>query len=78
MNTEKYKNIRVKGFNGKWSAVDEYSDGEADYILLECISFRMGVSNLICQITASGELIMIGKTSECRLSDALINLKKGC
>ena len=30
MNTEKYKNIRVKGFNGKWSAVDEYSDGEAD------------------------------------------------
>ena len=78
MNTEKFKDIRVNGFNGKWSAVDEYSDGESDYILLECISFRMGVPNLICQVTASGELIMIGKTYECRLSDALINLQKGC
>lgn len=78
MNTEKYKNIRVKGFNGKWSAIDEYSDGEADYILLECITFRVGMPHLICQVTASGELIMISKTYESKLSDALEDLKKGC
>lgn len=78
MNTEKYMNIRVKGFNGKWSAVDEYSDGEADYILLECITFSIGMPYLICQVTASGELIMISKTFERKLSDALEDLKKGC
>lgn len=74
MNTEKYKNIRVKGFNGKWSAVDESSDGEADYILLECVTFKIGMPHLICQVTASGELIMIGKTYDNRLAEALKEL----
>lgn len=74
MNTEKYKNIRVKGFNGKWSAIDEYSDGESDYIMLECITFKVGMPYLICQVTASGELIMIGKTYENILAEALKEL----
>ena len=77
MNTEKFNNNRVKGFNGKWSAVDESSDGESDYILLECITFQVGMPHLICQVTASGELIMISKTFKSKLSDALKNLKKG-
>ena len=77
MNTENFNNIRVKGFNGKWSVIDEHSDGEADYILLECTSFRIGMPNLICQVTASGELIMISKTFENKLYYALEELKKG-
>ncbi len=72
MDTAKYQNIKLKGLNGRWSAIDEYSDGEADYILLENISFKIGMANLVCQVTADGELIMLGKTYEYKLSAELI------
>ena len=72
MDTAKYQNIKLKGLNGRWSAIDEYSDGEADYILLECITFSVGMPHLVCQITATGELIMIGKTYEYKLFTELI------
>ncbi len=74
MDTAKYQNIKLKGLNGRWSAIDEYSDGEADYILLECITFSVGMPHLVCQVTESGELIMIGKTYEGKLSAALNEL----
>lgn len=77
MDISKYQNIKVKGFNGRWSAIDEYSDGEADYILLENSTFKIGIANLICQVTTAGELIMVGKTYENQLSVALEIIRKG-
>ncbi len=74
MDTAKYQNIKLKGLNGKWSAIDEYSYGEAEYILLENVSFKIGMANLVCQVTADGELIMLGKTYEHKLTDALNEL----
>lgn len=74
MDISKYQNIKIKGHNGRWSAIDEYSDGEADYILLESVSFGSRTANIICQITAAGELIMLGKTYELKLADALNEL----
>lgn len=75
MDITKYQNIKVKGHNGRWSAIDEYSDGEADYILLESVSFSNRTANLICQITAAGELVMVGKTYETTVSAAFEKLK---
>lgn len=73
MNTEKYENIRVKGFNGRWSAIDEYSDGEADYILLTCTTFR-GAPNVLCRVTSTNELHIICKTDENKAYTAFENL----
>ena len=73
MDISKYQNINLTRIVGKWSAIDEYSDGEADYILLECITFR-GAPNILCLVTSSNELKIIGKTDEYKAYSAVENL----
>lgn len=61
---QKYQNIKLKTLNGRWTAIDEYSDGEADYIMLECITFSIGMPYLICHVGAEGELTVVAKTDK--------------
>ncbi len=67
---QKYQNIKLKSLNGRWSAIDEYSDGEADYILFECISF-VGALNILCQELPDNQLCIIGRTNEYKADKAL-------
>ena len=67
---QKYQNIKLKSLNGRWSAIDEYSDGEADYILFECITFA-GALNILCQELPDNQLYIIGKTDEFKVNKAL-------
>ena len=73
MDISKYQNIKLTGLIGKWSAIDEYSDGESDYILLECISFR-GTPNVLCQVSSTNELHIIEKTDEFKAYTAIEKL----
>ena len=66
----KYQNIKLKTLNGRWSAIDEYSDGEADYILFECITFA-GALNILCQELPDNQLYIVGKTDEFKVNKAL-------
>ena len=76
MDISKYQNIKLTGLIGKWSAIDEYSDGDADYILFECVSFS-GIPNVLCQIRATNELHIICKTEKFKAYNAYENIVKG-
>ena len=75
MDTAKYQNIKLKGLNGRWSAIDEYSDGEADYILLECITFSVGMPQIVCSVATTGELTIVERTYEHSLSAVMQSIQ---
>ena len=72
---QKYRNIKLKGLNSRWSAIDEYSDGETDYILLECITFSVGMPYIVCSVATTGELTIIEKTYEQNLSAVMQSIQ---
>lgn len=63
MPTTTFNGIRIKGYKGKWSAVDSYTAADgAEYVLLENDYWGDETCYLVCRITSEMELEFICET----------------
>lgn len=72
MELSKFQHIRIKGFFGKWSAYDYYTDVQdgGELIILENDDLRDEALKLVCRVVGESGLELVGtftgKTSELR------------